>query len=77
MLKLIAFAVPCVGITAAANWAAIYGTIQALSLIPASLHWLVAAIGFIMLIPFNLAVVTIAFGIGLFFYALLDSIDSK
>lgn len=47
-------------ITLAGNAAAIYATIQSFVLIPASLHWLTAIVGFILLLPFNITLITFA-----------------
>ena len=74
IIKLGALTIPTVVLTAAANYGAVYGGIQALTLIPAALHWLVIIFGFVMLFPLNMAVISIGLAIGMLLYSLLEGI---
>ena len=72
ILKLfIAFGIPFAGFVAA-NAAAVYSVIQALSVIPPSLHWIVVIIGFFALFPFNAAVITICLALTAILVSVVD-----
>lgn len=68
---LIAFGIP-VTIFIGANIAAVYSVIQALTVIPASLHWIVVIIGFVALFPFSAAVITICLALVTILVSVVD-----
>lgn len=74
IIRLFALGLPTVVLTTAANYGAIYGTIQALTLIPPALHWVVAVFGLVMLIPLNIAVISIGVALGMILFALLGGV---
>lgn len=74
IIKITALTAPTVLITLAANYAAVYGGIQSLSLIPAALHVVVIIVGFILLIPLNFAVVAMGLTLGMLLYALVGGV---
>lgn len=74
IIKIAALTAPTVLITLAANYAAVYGGIQSLSLIPPALHVVVIVVGFILLIPLNIAVVYIGLAIGMLLFALVGGV---
>ena len=70
IVKISALVVPTAVLTIAANYVAVVGGIQALSMVPVTLHWLVILLGFIMLIPLNATVIGLSLTIGISLYAL-------
>lgn len=72
LIKVSAILLPSIGIPAVANWAVIWGTIQAFAVIPPSLHTLTVAFGVLLLFPFNFVVIPASIGLGMLLFALLD-----